>query len=84
MRTPAKPKKGHEVTARPTSKAKAEAEREGRKVLWRDQRGSWHAATNLLNTPRWAKEVIEVTPATPQERARYDAFMATKKDEANV
>lgn len=74
------------MTARLSSKTKAlaRAKREGCKVLWSNERGSWHAATNLLNTPRWAKEVIEVIPATPQERARYDVFMATKKDEANV
>lgn len=67
------------MTARPTTQAKAlaYAKKSGRKVLWRDEHGLWRAATNLLNTPRYAKQVIEVIPATPEERTRYDAFMAT-------
>lgn len=38
------------------SKVLARARREGRKVLWRNAEGVWHAATNWRNTPFWASE----------------------------
>lgn len=41
-----------------SSKDKAQvrkwAIKEGHKVLWLDQKGYWHAATNRDNTPAWA------------------------------
>jgi len=41
-------------------KAKKWAIKEGRKVLWKDDKGGWHAATDRRNTPRWAIETEEV------------------------
>jgi hypothetical protein len=44
------------------SKVKAirKAKREGRKVLWKDDKGEWHAATDRFNTPHWATETEDV------------------------
>ena len=36
------------------------AKREARKVLWKDEEGYWHAATDRANTPSWAKETEDV------------------------
>lgn len=32
----------------------------GRKVLWRDDQGFWHAATDRNNTPHYAVETEDV------------------------
>jgi hypothetical protein len=32
----------------------------GRKVLWKDGQGVWHAATDRDNTPYWAVETEDV------------------------
>lgn len=34
--------------------------KEGRKVLWKDDKGFWHAATNRQNTPLWASETEDI------------------------
>lgn len=34
--------------------------KEGRKVLWKDSEGLWHAATDRRNTPDWATEMENV------------------------
>jgi len=31
-----------------------------RKVLWKDERGFWYAATDRRNTPRWAVETEDL------------------------
>jgi len=36
------------------------AVKEGRKVLWKDLKGHWHAATDRENTPRWAVETEDL------------------------
>lgn len=32
----------------------------GRRVLWKDEKGKWHAATNRANTPRHAIETEDI------------------------
>ncbi len=32
----------------------------GRKVLWKDAKGVWHAATDRFNTPHWATETEDI------------------------
>ncbi len=41
-------------------KARKKAVKEGRKVLWKDERGSWQRATNRQNTPLWAVETEDI------------------------
>jgi hypothetical protein len=51
---------------RPTKdKAKAlkHARLHERKVLWKDNEGLWHSATDRHNTPGWATETEDVTEA---------------------
>ena len=36
------------------------AKREGRKVLWKDEEGYWHAAMDRANTPGFAVETEDV------------------------
>lgn len=42
------------------SKALAAAKKTGRKVLWLDERGYWHASTNRDNTPHYAVQTEDV------------------------
>lgn len=39
---------------------KKRAIKEGRKVLWKDKDGYWHAAKDRRNTPLWAVETEDV------------------------
>jgi hypothetical protein len=41
-------------------KARRWAIKEGRKVLWKDKEGGWHAATDRWNTPKWATETEDL------------------------
>lgn len=42
------------------AKAKANAIKDGRKVLWLDREGKWHSSTDRANTPGWALETEDV------------------------
>ena len=42
------------------------AKQHNRKVLWKDDKGNWHAATNRDNTPRWAVEVEDIEDERPK------------------
>jgi len=37
--------------------------KENRKVLWKDEKGFWHAATNRFNTPHYAVETEDILTA---------------------
>lgn len=48
---------------RPTKdkeKARKAAKANGRTVLWQDNDGLWHAATDRYNTPNWATATEDV------------------------
>lgn len=51
---------------RQKAKVRAKAIAAGRKVLWKDHQGHWHAATDRANTPLWAVETEDI------ERERVD------------
>lgn len=42
------------------AKIRQRAIKEGRKVLWLDDKGYWHAATDRANTPHYAVETEDV------------------------
>lgn len=44
-------------------KVRKAAKVSGRTVLWMDEKGLWHAATDRYNTPLWAVETEEASPA---------------------
>lgn len=54
---------GEKHVPRPTkfkSKALAVARKLGREVVWKDNKGLWHASTNRDNTPHYAVEIEDV------------------------
>lgn len=53
-------KKGWSRKRRDKEPVRRWALREGRKVLWKDEEGNWHAATNRANTPEWATETEDL------------------------
>lgn len=44
------------MSTKDKEKVRKWAKAQGRKVLWKDARGYWHAATNRDNTPGFAVE----------------------------
>lgn len=47
-------------STRNKEQARRWATKAGRKVLWKDDRGFWHAATDRRNTPYYATETEEI------------------------
>lgn len=48
------------MTTKDKAKVRKWAIKQGRKVLWKDEKGYWHAAKDRNNTPGWAVETEDI------------------------